>query len=71
MENIVRIQNDRKSSDGKDTHFTVRGRPVPQEKIDRYLRRQKRDASIDVMSVPGSPQTGKASSAFIPLRRHG
>ncbi|KAK0705601.1 hypothetical protein B0H67DRAFT_387561 [Lasiosphaeris hirsuta] len=55
MENIVRIQRKRKMQDDKDTHFTVRGRTVAQDNIDRWEKRQKKNTSEDA-AVPASPQ---------------
>ena len=45
MQNIVRIQQKRKAEDDKDTDFTIRGRHVSQDNIDRWQKRQKCDAS--------------------------
>lgn len=65
MEKIVQIQLERKTNDGKDTRFTVRGRPVAQENINRWQRRQKKDRlKEDFNSIPISPQTGKCLLAW-------
>lgn len=50
MANIVRIQQKRKAQYDKDTNFTVRGRHVSQDNIDRWQKRQK---------VDEQPQTGE------------
>ncbi|KAK3901056.1 Clr5 domain-containing protein [Staphylotrichum tortipilum] len=41
MEAIVQIQKRRLEDENKETEFSYRGRPVPQEKIDRWQKRQK------------------------------
>ena len=41
MEAIVQIQKRRREDENKETEFSYRGRPVPQEKIDRWQKRQK------------------------------
>ncbi|KAK5656904.1 hypothetical protein OQA88_4455 [Cercophora sp. LCS_1] len=41
MKNIARIQQKRKVGEDKETRFTVRGRPVPLDNIDRWQKRQK------------------------------
>jgi hypothetical protein len=41
MNAIISIQKRRQDNEGKDTQFRLRKRPVPQEKIDRFVKRQK------------------------------
>ncbi len=47
MQNIVRIQQKRKAEDDKETRFTVRGRSVEPDKIERWQKRQKKDGEVD------------------------
>lgn len=42
---MVRIQRKRRFEEDKDTHFSVRGRPVLQCNIDRWQKRQKGDSN--------------------------
>ena len=37
----MQIQKRRRDDENKETEFNYRGRPVPQEKIDRWQKRQK------------------------------
>ncbi|KAK3304971.1 Clr5 domain-containing protein [Chaetomium strumarium] len=41
MEAIVQIQKRRREHENKETEFRFRGRPLPQEKIDRWQKRRK------------------------------
>jgi hypothetical protein len=43
MEAIVQIQKRRREDENKETEFSYRGRPVPQDKIDRRQKRRKSD----------------------------
>lgn len=45
MQKIGSIQQKRKLDDQKETRFTIRGRPVLQENIERWQKRQKFDPS--------------------------
>lgn len=41
MKAIVRIQKRRRKNEDKETEFSFREKPVPREKIERWLKRQK------------------------------
>ena len=46
---MLRIQLQRRNLEGKETTFYLHGRPVPHQKLERYLRR-KAFSEADIMS---------------------
>jgi len=59
MRVIVRKKMKRKKLDGKESNFLVRDRPVPPNKITRYMK--ENDISSDTPLSELSPATGKQS----------
>lgn len=57
MKAIIRIRKRRRDDEDKDTQFRLRQRPVPQEKINRFVKRQK-TLTAQVTS-PGSAASGE------------
>lgn len=52
---MIRIQARRRKNESKATQFIIRGRPVPQEKINRFSKRWKISAG-QALEVPGNLQ---------------
>ncbi|CAM1501680.1 Fc.00g036640.m01.CDS01 [Cosmosporella sp. VM-42] len=64
---IVHIQDRRRDIEDKDTLFKVRGRPVEQEKIDRFAKRQKRSTTPDpALNARSSGDTPSDIEYFTP-----
>lgn len=49
MKSMVYLQLRRKNEQGKDTAFYIHGRPVENQKLDRYIRR-KGLSQVDIMA---------------------
>lgn len=49
MKVMLRVQLQRRNQEGKETAFYLHGRPVPHQKLERYLRR-KALSEADIMS---------------------
>jgi hypothetical protein len=57
MKAIIRIRRRRRDNEDKDTQFRLRQRPVLQEKINRFVKRQK---TLTVQATsPGSSSLGE------------
>jgi hypothetical protein len=54
MKAIIRIRKRRRDDEDKDTQFRLRQRPVPQEKIDRFMKRQKTPTAQVISPGPSS-----------------
>jgi Clr5 domain len=57
MKAIIRVRKRRRDDEGKDTQFRLRERPVPQEKIDRFVKRQKTPTAQ--VTSPGPSSSGE------------
>lgn len=51
MEAMIRIRQERKMTDNKETAFLLRGRPVNDAKIDRY-EKEHGDMDVDMGEIP-------------------
>jgi len=54
MKAIIRIRKRRRDDEDKDTQFRLGQRPVPQEKIDRFVKRQKIPTAQVTSPAPSS-----------------
>jgi hypothetical protein len=57
MKAIIRIRKRRRDNEDKDTQFRLRQRPVPEEKINRFAKRQK--TLMAQVTSPGSGSSGE------------